>query len=139
MRTINPERGLQLKIIQKDAFMLGSRICRFIWKLIKYLTSTWTTSQYLMHFYWEKRCVLRHRFQRGVIWIQKTTVWWSGASDHTLWNQQYQDWEHWWVYNKSNYSEYVLSSSLSIYFTLIAIVLKDCDAACLHNCWFLLL
>ena len=37
MRTINPELGLQLKIIQKDAFMLRSRICRFIWKLIKYI------------------------------------------------------------------------------------------------------
>ena len=37
--------------------------------------------------YWEKNCVLRHQFQRGVIWIQKTTVWWSWASDHTLWNE----------------------------------------------------
>ena len=34
----------------------------------------------------------------------------------------------------SHYSEYVLSSSLSIYFTLIAIVLKDNDAAFLYNC-----
>ena len=31
----------------------------------------------------------------------------------------------------SHFSEYVLSSSLSIYFTLIAIVLKDNDAALL--------
>ena len=33
----------------------------------------------------------------------------------------------------SHYSEYVLSSCLSIYFTL----LKDYDAAFLYNCWFL--
>ena len=33
-----------------------------------------------------------------------------------------------------NYTEYVLSSTLSIYFTLIAIVLKDYDAAFLYNC-----
>ena len=36
----------------------------------------------------------------------------------------------------SHHSEYVFSS-LSIYFTLIAIVLKDYDAAFLCNCWFL--
>ena len=34
----------------------------------------------------KKHCVLHHQFQRGVIWIQKTTPWWSRASDHTLWN-----------------------------------------------------
>ena len=34
----------------------------------------------------------------------------------------------------SHYSEYLLSSCLSIYFTLIAIVLKDYDAAFLYNC-----
>ena len=33
-----------------------------------------------------------------------------------------------------HYCEYVLSSSLSIYFTLIAFVLKDCDAAFLYHC-----
>ena len=37
----------------------------------------------------------------------------------------------------SHYSEYVFSSSLSIYFKLIAIVLQDYDAAFLYNCWFL--
>ena len=39
----------------------------------------------------------------------------------------------------SHYSEYVLSSSLFIYFILIAIVLKDYDAAFLYNFRFLLL
>ena len=34
----------------------------------------------------------------------------------------------------TRYSEYVLSSTLSIYFTLIAIVLKDYDAAFLQHC-----
>ena len=34
----------------------------------------------------------------------------------------------------SNFKEYVLSSSLSIYFTLIANVLKDYDAAFFYNC-----
>ena len=34
----------------------------------------------------------------------------------------------------NNYSEYVFSFSLSIYFTLIAIVLKDYDGAFLYNC-----
>ena len=33
----------------------------------------------------------------------------------------------------SHFSEYVFSSSLSIYFTLIAIVLKDYDAVLLYN------
>ena len=33
------------------------------------------------------------------------------------------------IYNISHYSEYVLSSSLSVYFTLIAIVLKDYNVA----------
>ena len=37
----------------------------------------------------------------------------------------------------SHYSEYVFSSSLSIYFTLIAIVLKDYDAAFLYNFFFI--
>ena len=38
----------------------------------------------------------------------------------------------------SHYSEFVFSSTLSIYFTLIAIVLKDYDAAAfLDNCCFL--
>ena len=46
------------------------------------------------------------------------------------------------VYQNCNFhishnSEYVFSSSLSIYFTLIAIVLKDYDAAFLYTCWFL--
>ena len=36
----------------------------------------------------------------------------------------------------SHHSEYVFSS-LSIYFTLIAIVLNDYDSAFLYNCWFL--
>ena len=36
----------------------------------------------------------------------------------------------------SHCSEYDLSSCLSIYFTLIAIVLKDYDAAFLHNCCY---
>ena len=35
--------------------------------------------------------------------------------------------------HKSHYSEYVFSSSLSVYFTLIAIVLKDYDAAFQYN------
>ena len=34
----------------------------------------------------------------------------------------------------SHYSEYVLSSTLSIYSTLIAIVLRDYDAAFLYHC-----
>ena len=34
----------------------------------------------------------------------------------------------------SHYSDYVLSSILSIYFTLIAIVIKDYDAAFLCHC-----
>ena len=114
MRTITPELGLELKIIQKDVFMLRSRNCRLIWKLIKYLVhilygAIWTTSQYIMHTYWEKRCVLRHRFQRGMILIQKTTVLWSGASDHIPWNLQYQDWEHRWVYNKKNIPHVVVA------------------------------
>ena len=33
----------------------------------------------------------------------------------------------------SHYSEYVLSSTLSVYFTLIAIVFKDYDAAFLDT------
>ena len=37
----------------------------------------------------------------------------------------------------SHYSEYVLSSTLSIYSTLIAIVLRDYDAAYLLDCSFL--
>ena len=37
-------------------------------------------------------------------------------------------------FNKSHYSEYAFSSSLSIYFTLIAIVLKDYNAAFLYHC-----
>ena len=37
----------------------------------------------------------------------------------------------------SHYSEYVFTSSLSIFFTLIAIVFKDYDAAFLYNCCFL--
>ena len=36
-----------------------------------------------------------------------------------------------------HYSENVLSSCLSIYFTLITIVLNDYDAAFLYNWWFL--
>ena len=36
----------------------------------------------------------------------------------------------------SHYSEYVLSSTLSIYSTLIAIVLRDYDAAFLYHCDF---
>ena len=35
-----------------------------------------------------------------------------------------------------HYCEYMLSSCLSIYFTLIANVLKDYAAAFLFNCWF---
>ena len=37
----------------------------------------------------------------------------------------------------SHYSEYVLSSTLSIYSTLIAIVLRDYDAAFLYHRLFL--
>ena len=33
-----------------------------------------------------------------------------------------------------HHSEYILTSTLSIYFTLIAIVLKDYDAAFLYTC-----
>ena len=36
----------------------------------------------------------------------------------------------------SNFSEYVLSSILSIYSTLIAIVLRDYDAAFRYHSWF---
>ena len=36
----------------------------------------------------------------------------------------------------SHYSEYVLSSTLSIYSTLIANVLRNYDAAFLYHCWF---
>ena len=35
---------------------------------------------------------------------------------------------------KSHYGEYALSSTLSIYITLIAIALRDCDAAFLCKC-----
>ena len=34
----------------------------------------------------------------------------------------------------SHYSEYVVSSTLSIYSTLVAIVLRDYDAAFLYHC-----
>ena len=37
----------------------------------------------------------------------------------------------------SHYSEYVFSSTLSIYSTLIAIVLMDYDTALLYHCWYL--
>ena len=37
----------------------------------------------------------------------------------------------------SHYSDHALSSTLSIYSTLIAIVLRDNNAAFLCNCWFL--
>ena len=37
-------------------------------------------------------------------------------------------------FHMSHYSEYVLSSILSIYFTLIVDVLKDYDAAFLYHC-----
>ena len=37
----------------------------------------------------------------------------------------------------SHYSEYALSSTLSIYITLIAIVLREYNTAFLCNCWFL--
>ena len=37
----------------------------------------------------------------------------------------------------SFYSEYVLSSTLLIYSTFIAIVLRDCDAAFLYHCFHL--
>ena len=37
-------------------------------------------------------------------------------------------------FQKSHYGEYVLFSSLSILFPLIAIVLMDYDAAFLYNC-----
>ena len=40
------------------------------------------------------------------------------------------------IYNISHYSEYVLSSTLSIYSALIALVLRDYDAAYLFHCWF---
>ena len=36
----------------------------------------------------------------------------------------------------SHYSEYALSSTLSIYITLIAIVLREYNAAFLCHCWF---
>ena len=35
--------------------------------------------------------------------------------------------------NISHFCEYVVSSTLSIYITLIAIVLRDCDAAFLYH------
>ena len=38
----------------------------------------------------------------------------------------------------SHYSEYALSSSLSIYITFIAIVLREFNAVFLCHCWFLL-
>ena len=40
-----------------------------------------------------------------------------------------------WPYE--SYSEYVLSSTLSIYSTFITIMLRDYDAALLYHCWFL--
>ena len=40
-------------------------------------------------------------------------------------------------FNISHYSEYVYIYSLSLYFTLIAIVLKDYEAAFLYNFLFL--
>ena len=48
----------------------------------------------------------KHRVLRTLsVWERcdmdsETTVWWYGASNHTLWNQQYQDWEHLGVYHK---------------------------------------
>jgi hypothetical protein len=53
----------------------------------------------------KKLCVVElccHQFQRVVIRSQKTTVWWSTKSDHTLRNLQYQNKEHWWVYSKES-------------------------------------
>ena len=93
---------------------LGVGFVGFILKQINHLVqilygAIWMTSQYSCIGYYERRCVVRHQFQRGVIWIQKTTVWWSGSSDHTLWNLHYQDWEYWWVYNKYIYT-YQLTS-----------------------------
>ena len=62
------------------------RLCLGVWfkgfnlKQIKYLVQIFTVRYERRHntsclVYWEKHCVLHHQFQRGVIWIQKTTVW----------------------------------------------------------------
>ena len=79
MLTINPERGLKLKF-QKDAFMFWSRVCRFYFETDKVLGADFVrcdmnnvTIPYALCIE-KKHCVLRHHFQRGVIWIQKTTV-----------------------------------------------------------------
>lgn len=34
--------------------------------------------------------MLRHQFQKVLIRNRKLNVWWSGKSDHSLWNWQYQ-------------------------------------------------
>ena len=65
----------------KDASMFSSRICRFHFETDKAFGTDFERCDmndlkipYALCI--EKNiCVLRHRFQRGVIWIQKTTVW----------------------------------------------------------------
>ena len=79
MHTINFERGLKLTF-QKDAFMFGSRVCRFYFETDKVLGADFVrcdmnnvTMPYVLCIE-KKHYVLRHQFQRGVIKIQKTTV-----------------------------------------------------------------
>ena len=60
MHTINFERGLKLTF-QKDAFMFGSRVCRFYFETDKGFVRCDMNNEH---------CVLRHQFQRGVIKIQ---------------------------------------------------------------------
>ena len=73
MRTLNPEWGFEMKIILnawKYSFILRSRFCRY--------HSIGTDFEWrhniLCNVYWEKHCLLLHQFQRGVIWIQQTSV-----------------------------------------------------------------
>ena len=82
---------------------LGVGFVGFILKQWKYLVqilydAIWMTSQYIMH------CILRKKLCTTLTVSERggTTVWWSGASDHTLWNVQNQDWENWWLYNKQS-------------------------------------
>ena len=79
MCTLNPERGLKLKIIlyESKCFMVGSGVSRFYSETDEALVqilyyAIWITSQYLMHcVLWKIVCTT------PVIWIQNATMWWS--------------------------------------------------------------
>ena len=80
MRNINPEQGLEMKK-KRCVYMSKNRICRFHFETDKVLGTDFVrcdmndiTMPHALCIE-KKHCVLRHQFQRGVIWIQKTTVW----------------------------------------------------------------